>query len=235
MKDYYTIPIIAQGSNDIFIKLGFCPDVIRITEWATGLGIMWYRLRGLDTAITRVAAGDRTVQTDQGIVLGSMQPAHGEVMTADSEFTAFSDSNWSEDGMDCNAVKLTSDLTGLTDHALLQFEAWRMCEPVIRAIHDGGNNSNTYFQDSSIDFRELGVSAQHDRAQWLLYNTSNNNYCYVKDVVKPAGQRKYCRLLSAEATDGTPTASADFDDGDVVLVLPRRIAQYPLSDYGLMT
>lgn len=235
MRNYYTIPIIAQGSNDIFIQLGFCPDVVRITEWATGLEIIWYRLQGIDTAITVVAAGDKTVQSGQGVVLGSVDKAHGEEMTADADFTAFSDSNWAEDGMACNAVKLTSDLTGLTDHALLQFEAWRMQEPVIRAVHDGGDNCNTYFQDSSIDFKELGVSVDTTHAQWLLYNLSNNNYAYVKDVQKPSGQSKYCRLLTAEASDGTATAAADFDDDDVALILPRRIAQYPLSDYGLMT
>jgi len=235
MRDYYTQPIIAQGANDIFLQIPWCPDVIRLTEWATGLGVTWYRLQGIDTAITRVAEGDRTVQSGQGIVLGSVSAANGEEMTADTEFTAFSDSNWVENGLAVNAVKLTSDLTGLTDHALIQFEAWRMQEPVIRAVHDGGDNVNTYFQDSSIDFLELGVSAQYNRCQWLLMNKSNNNYCYIVDVQKPSGQSKHCRLVTAKASDGTPTAAADFDDGDVAYIFPRRIAQYPLSDYGLMT
>lgn len=235
MKDYFCCPIIAQGANDIFLKIGFCPDVIKITEWATGLGIIWYRLQGIDTAITRVAAGDRTVQSGQGIVLGSIEKDHGEEMTADTDFTAFSDSNWAEDGMTANAVKLTSDLTGLTDHALLMFEAFRMQVPVIRAVHDGDTNNNTYFEDSSIDFKELGVSDQWNRAQWLIYNLSNNNYAYISEVIKPVGKAKHCRLRLAEATDGTATASADIDTGDVALILPRKYAQYPLSDYGLMT
>jgi hypothetical protein len=196
---------------------------------------MWYRLQGPDTAITRVAAGDRTVQTAQGVYLGSVDKPHGEEMSADTDFTAFADVNWAEGGKTANAVKLTSDLTGLTDHALLTFEAWRCGVPVIRAIHDGGDNCNTYMQDSSIDFKELGVSVDVTRAQWLVYNLSNNNYAYVKDVQKPSGQSKYCRVLLAEATDGTATAAADIDDDDVLLLMPRRYAQYPLSDYGLMT
>ena len=235
MREYYTCPIIAQGSNDIFLKIGFCPDVIRITEWATGLEMLWYRLQGIDTGITITAAGDKTVQTDQGIVLGSIEKAHGEAMTADTDFTAFSDSNWAEDGLTANAVKLTSDMTGLTDHALLMFEAFRMAEPVIRSVHDGGDAVHTYWQDASIDFRELGVSGMAAKCGWVLYNLTNTNYCYIYDVVKPAGQHKYCRLMTAEAADGTPTAAADFDDDDVALILPTRIAQYPLSDYGLMT
>jgi hypothetical protein len=235
MNDYICIPVIAQGANDIFLKLGFCPDVVKITEWATGLGVIWYRLQGNDTSITRVAAGDRTVQTGEGIVLGSINKMTAEEMTADTDFTAFSDSNWSEDGMQANAIKLTSDLAGLTDHALLMVEAFRSKIPVIRAIHDGGDDCNTYFQDSSIDFRELGVSEDTTRAQWLVYNLSNNNYAWVKEIQKPSGQTKYCRVLVAEATDGTATAAADFDDDDVLLLLPRQYAQYPLSDYGLMT
>ena len=235
MQDYYQVPIIAQGSNDIFVKLGFCPDVIRITEWASGLEIMWYRLQGPDTAITATAAGDKSVQTSQGVYLGSINKMTAAEMTADSDFTAFSDVNPVEDGMTANAVKLTSDLTGLTDHALLQFEAWRMQEPVFRSIHDGGDTVHTYWQDSSIDFKELGVSGPAAACNWLLYNLTNLNYAYIKDVQKPSGQSKYCRLLLAEAADGTATAAADIDDGDVALILPIRIAQYPLSDYGLMT
>ena len=69
MKDYFCMPVIAQGSNDIFIRTGFCPDVVKFTEWATGLGFEWFRGQGNDTGITRVAAGDRTVQTDQGVKL----------------------------------------------------------------------------------------------------------------------------------------------------------------------
>lgn len=234
MRDYFTCPIIAQGANDIFLKIGFCPDVVRITEWATGLEMMWYRLQGIDTSITIVAAGDKTVQTGEGVVLGSINAAHGEEMTADTDFTAFTNSNWAENDLTANAVKLTSDLAGLTDHALLQFEAWRMMEPIIRSVHDGGA-SHVFWQDTDIDFRELGVSSQDGRAQWLLYNMSNNNYAYIKEVVKPVGQTKYNKLLLAEAADGTPTAAAAIADADVALILPRRIAQYPLSDYGLMT
>jgi hypothetical protein len=36
-------------------------------------------------------------------------------------------------------------------------------------------------------------------------------------------------------SNGAATTAADFDTNDVVLVLPKRDAQYPLSDYGHMT
>jgi len=236
MKDYRSFPIIAQGANDIFLFIGFCPEIIRITEWATGLELMWYRLQGNDSSLTTVAAGDKTVSTDKGVVLGHIEGvANGEEMTADTQFTAFTDCNWSENGLSCNAVKLTADAVGLTDHALLQVEVWGVQSPVIRAVHDGTTNNNTYFEDSSVDFQELGVSGQIDRCQWLLYNKSNNNYCYIREVIKPEGKQKYCRLITAKDSAGTPTTAADFDTGDVVYVLPRQIAQYPLSDYGLMT
>ncbi len=228
MESYFQTMVIGQGSNDIFVRIGWCPDVVRITEWETGLGMEWYRLQGADIAITRVAAGDRTVQTAQGIKLVNFT-ADPMDMTAD--LTAFTDVNWNENGKDANGVQLTSDLTGLTDHGLLCFEAWRSSVPIIRAVHDGTTSSNTYFEDSSVDFRELGVSGGQ---LWLIYNFTNANYCYVGEVQKPSGKSKYCRLTSVLA-NGNATTAADFDTSDVVYVLPKSHAQYPLGDYGIMT
>ena len=231
--NYHCQPIIAQGANDIFLKLGFCPDVVRITEWATGLEVIWYRLQGIDTSITIVAAGDKTVQTGEGIVLGHIAEDVID-MDADADFTAFSDSNWHEAGKDANAIKLTSDLAGLTDHALLQLEAWEIQVPVIRAVHDGGDNCNTYFQDASIDFEKLGVVSSPTAPTWLLLNTSNNNYAYIGEVQAVTDKANKCRLTLVTAA-GAAMASADIDDGDVALIMPVRYAQYPLSDYGLMS
>ena len=231
--NYAVFPVIAQGSNDIFLRIGFCPDIVKITEWATGLGMLWYRLQGIDTSITRVAAGDRTVQTAQGIVLGHIEEDTID-MDADGDFTAFSDSNWWESGYDANAIKLTSDLTGLTDHALLMVEAIEMQVPVIRAVHDGGDNCNTYFQDASIDFEKLGVTSSPTAPSWLLYNTTNNNYAYVGEVQTVSGKTNKCRVTLVTAA-GAAVAAADIDDDDVALLLPVRYAQYPLGDYGIMS
>lgn len=233
MGKHFTRPFIAQGSNDIFFKLGFCPEIIRINEWATGLEMIWYRLQGLDTAITADATGDRTVQTAQGIVLGSI-PEKVDEMDADADFTAFSDANWLENDLTANAVKLTSDLTGLTDHALCMMEAYEMDVPVVRAVHDGGDTSNTYFQDASIDFEKLGVVSSPTNPQWLLYNLTNNNYAYIGEVQRVTGKANKCRLTLVTAA-GAALAAADIDDDDVALILPKMHQQYPLSDYGIMT
>ena len=37
MKEHFCMPAIAQGANAIYIRIGFCPDIVKFTEWATGL------------------------------------------------------------------------------------------------------------------------------------------------------------------------------------------------------
>lgn len=233
MEQVKTGFFIAQGSNDVFLRIGFCPDHVQIFEHATGLQIDWFRLKGNDQGVTRVAAGDRTVNTGQGIVIGHLAKNPYD-MTADADFTAFSDANWLEDGKEANAIKITSDTTGLTDHAVMFYKAWRMGFPAIRAVHDGGDNCNTYFQDASIDFEKLGVVSSPTDPQWLIYNVTNNNYAHVGAVQKVTDKANKCRLTTVTAA-GVATASADFDDGDVCIILPKWAAQYPLSDYGHMS
>ena len=229
MQDYVCKPIIGQGANDIFVRLGFCPDVIRLTEYATGLEVIWHRVMGFDSPITIVAAGDKTIQTSgEGIDLVAFSD---EPYNLTSDPTAFSDANPVENDQQANGIKLTSDLAGLTDHAIIMLEAWRQSIPIVRAVHDGGDNKNTYFQDASVDFKEQGVSGSQ---QWLLFNITNTNYCHIGAVQKPSGQTKHCRLTAVDS-GGTALAACDFDDDDVALIMPKRDAQYPLSDYGHMT
>jgi hypothetical protein len=230
---YYSNMIIAQGSNDIFLKIGFGADKVHIREWATGLQMTWYRLQGIDTAGTIDANGSITIQSGQGVVLGHIEKEIYD-MTADTDFTAFSDSNWWENGATANAIKLTSDLTGLTDHAILHVEAWGIQVPVIKAVHDGGDNCTNYAQDSSIDFEKLGVVSSPTKPTWLCYNKSNNNYAYVGEVLSVSGKANKCKITLVNAA-GTAVTAADIDDGDVLYLMPREYAQYPLSDYGLMT
>ena len=101
----------------------------------------------------------------------------------------------------------------------------------MKGVHDGATNSNTYFQDNSVDFKDNGVCGGQ---QWLIYNRTNTNYAYVGEVQKPAGKSKYCRLTLTDAA-GNATTAADIDTSDVVIVMPKQYAQYPMSDYGLMT
>jgi len=110
-------------------------------------------------------------------------------------------------------------------------EAWRQSVPVVRAVHDGTTSANTYFEDRSIDFKEQGVCGEQ---QWLLFNITNTNYAHIGKVQKPAGQTKHCRLTLVDS-GGTAMAAADCDTSDVALIMPKREAQYPLSDYGHMT
>jgi len=102
---------------------------------------------------------------------------------------------------------------------------------IARGVHDGTTSSNTYFEDTGVDFRELGVSGGQN---WVIFNTTNNNYAYVKSLQKSSTGR-YGRLNTSKDLLGTATSAADFDTGDVCLVMNKKYIQYPLSDYGLMT
>ncbi len=224
MKEHVILPIIGQGANDIFVRLGFCPDVVKLTEWATGLGVEWFRGQGNDTSITRVAAGDRTVQTAQGIKLVYFEDIPHK-LTADP--TSVEAGDWAN----ANGIQLTSDLTGLTDHALMMLEAWRIDSPFVRSVHDGGDAVHTYWQDTSMDFSINGVCGGQT---WILMNLTNTNYAHIGAVQKPTGLSKYCRLTLVDSA-GNPMSAADIDDDDVMIAMPKDSAQYPLSDYGHMT
>ena len=224
MKDHFCLPVIAQGSNDIFIRLGFCPDVVKFTEWATGLGFEWFRGQGNDVGITRTAAGDRTVQTAQGVKLVYFEDIPHKLTADPTEVEA---GDWAH----ANGIQLTSDVTGLTDHALLMVEAWRIDINFVRSVHDGGDAVHTYWQDSSLDFSENGVSGGQ---KYILYNLTNNNYAHIGAVQRPSGQEKHCRVTLVDS-GGTALTAADIDDDDVCIVLPKDSCQYPLSDYGTMS
>ena len=228
--NYICIPIIGQGSNDIYQRLGFCPDSIKLTEYGTGLEAKWHRVIGNDQCIDSAAAGDKLVKTTMGINLVAFT---ADPIDMSADLVPLSGAMPVVDGAAANGVHLTSDLSVLTDHKVVILEAWGSSGVnVIRATHDGTTSSNTYFEDSNVDFRDNGVCGGQ---KYVIYNLTNNNYAYVKDVQKPSGKSRYCRLTTATTTTGTATTAADFDTSDVVLVMPLKWAQYPLSDYGLMT
>lgn len=222
MKEHFCQPVIGQGSNAIYVRLGFCPDVVKLTEWATGLAFEWYRGQGNDTGINADATGDRTVQTDQGVKLVYFEDIPHKLTAVPTVVEA---GDWQK----ANGIQLTSDLTALTDHALLMCEAFRMDVPFTRGVHDGTTSSNTYFEDSSMDFAHQGVCGGQT---WILYNMTNNNYAHISSLVKVTD--KYSRLMLSDAA-GTATTAADIDTSDVCLIMQKDMAQYPLSTYGHMT
>ena len=223
MANHFSCQIPGMDTNDIFIKLGFCADYVRVTNWADGVELQWARHQGNDNCIARVAAGDRTVTSGSGIKLvkfGEMSP---HSITSDpSEVEA---GQWN----DADGIQITSDAALLGNDQILLIEAWGMDWPMIRAVHDGGDTTHTYIQDSSIDFRDAGVSTG-----WIVYNQTNGNYSFAGEVQKPSGYTKYCRVTLVEA-DGTATAAADIDDDDVLFLYPKDCLGYPLSDLGAMT
>lgn len=216
--------IASMNTNDAFIFLGFCPEVVRTISLGDGQETLWCRLMGTDGGLERVAAGDRTLRTDKGIKL--VQFTETPLKTT-SDPTEIDPSNWH----DANGIQITADALQLADDDIVLVEAWGMDDLWIKGVHDGGA-SGTFAQDSSFDFQELGVSGGQ---LCILYNQNNGDYAYVKDVVKPAGQSKKCRLTLAEDVSGTATTAAALADADVFYVFPVSAAWYPMSDIGLMS
>jgi len=133
---------------------------------------------------------------------------------------------------EANGIILGTSVQANQDGVPFMVLAFPFSQKLIRGVHDGSTNSNTYFQDSSIDFEESGVEGG---GTWIIINESNDNYAYIKEVQRPAGQKRKCRLLTATDASGTATTAADFDTNDVVYCVPLDEMQYPLSGIGLMT
>lgn len=224
MHDYFCQYVATMDANDLFVKIGFCPEVVKITKLSDGQDNVWCRLMGNDASLARVAAGDRTAVTDKGIKLVEFTD---DPINLSSDPSAVDPTEFYK----ANGIQITADVAFLADDNIVLVEAWRMQKIFLKAVHDGGDNKNTYFQDASFDFKDAGVSGGQS---WLIYNLSNGNYAYVGEVLKPEGQSKYCRLTTTDAS-GNATTAADFDDNDICYVFPVGAAWYPMSDIGLMT
>jgi len=225
MIERYSNIIPIMDTNDSFVKIGFCPDVVRVTKLSDGQDIVWARVMGADTALERVAAGDRTLTSDKGIKLVQFTEMIG--MDESSDPSAVDPVEYYK----ANGIQITADETFMEDDKLCLVEAWRLNHLWIGpCVHDGTTSSNTYGEDRSFDFLELGVSPN-----WIVYNQTNGDYAYVKEVIRPMGQTKHCRVYTATDTSGTATTAADFDTADVFYIFPRAAAPYPMSDIGLMT
>lgn len=224
MKEHFSTYVVTMDGQDCYVKIGFCPDVVRITKLSDGQDNLWCRMLGNDGAIVRAVAGDRTITTDKGIKLVKFSD---ESINQTSDPEVVDAGNW----IDANGIMITGDVGFLADDNIVLVEAYRMDTLWIKATHDGTTSMN-YLEDSSYDFKELGVSGGQT---FICYNLTNGDYAYVLNVVKPAGKTKFCRLTLGTA-DGTAytTAEADIDTSDVCYIFPVSAAQYPLSDLGLM-
>jgi len=223
MGKHYSRFIPLMDTVDFYVKLGFCPDVVRLYSTYAGLEMIWCRCAANDSSISQVANGDRTLNTGSGIKLVKFPVMDSNDATAVP--TVVEAGQWN----DADGIMITDDAVPLADDVMFLLEAWTVDVPLVRAVHDGTNSSNTYFEDASVDFRDAGVSSG-----WVIYNQSNGNYCYVGEIQRPAGKAKFCRLTSVFA-DGTPTTAADFDTSDVCFIMPKSAMPYPLSAIGLMT
>jgi hypothetical protein len=224
--DNYTMRFGVGTAAAMYFALGFCPAKVRITGTAAGNRVEWFlTVPANDGLETTDSTGARLLDASDGLFLVKFSDPNDP---ENSTITAVENGKWYE----ANGIGIDDDALPNANAAPFILEAWGLPFPIIRAVHDGGDNSNTYFQDSSMDFEEAGVSGGQS---WLIINVSNDNYAYVKAVQRPAGETKYCRLTTAEDSSGTATAGADFDDNDVCIIIPRQYAQQPLSGLGAMT
>lgn len=208
---------------DTYIRTGFCPDVVKITDCTTHIELIWFRVIPA-LGEQRVAAGTGTNDTDaMSLVTFTENPEDLAAVPADVEAA-----KW----YDANGFRIDAGVASIPDASLCFVEAWGCSIPTIPLIHDGGS-SHLFIQDSSVDLVKAGVVGNGD---WIVINTSNDNYAFIGAISRPSGSDVYSRaLLYEDANLTTPTAAAAIADADVLILMRHREAQYPLSGIGLMT
>lgn len=223
------VMVFGQGTDAaIYFRLGWCPAKV-VVEGSAGLDQMVWTIDMLAATGLEYYATDgvRTAETDTGITLVKFINDAADLPTA-APAAVEPGRYWEANGIMIQAgSEINNDGEPFTAHC------FRMNNPIIRAVHDGTTNNGTYFEDSSIDFLEAGVSPN---GKFILLNESNDNYAYVGAITKPAGKSNHCRIYTYEDENlVTATAAADFDTSDVIFIIPRLYVQYPLSGIGLMT
>lgn len=221
--------LFGQGTAAVtYHRLGFCAAYVKVMGEAEEDINEWFLLMPAGDSIETVdTTGVRTLDTSDGITLVQFNDAPGSLPGSGGTPTSLENAEWYK----ANGIAISASCAAIQDGIPYIVMAFPIQVPVIRAVHDGGDTSHTYCQDSSIDFKEAGVSGGQ---QFIVINETNDNYAYVKAVQKPAGQAKYCRLTTSDSA-GTATSAADFDDDDVLFVLPKDWVQSPLSGIGAMT
>ena len=214
---------VMGAAADTYIRTGFCPDIVRITDFTTRIELVWSRLMGA-IGVQRIADGTGTQDTDaMSLVAFSDNPE--DLTSAPSDIEG---AYWYK----ANGFRIDSAVASIPDASLCYVEAWGSSTPAVRLVHDGGS-THLFIQDSSVDLEEAGVVGNGD---WIVFNTSNDNYAFVGAISKPSGQDKKCKaLLYEDAGLATATAAATLVDDDILILMRHRDCQYPLSAVGLMT
>ena len=219
--------LFGQGTDaSIYFRLGWCPCKV-VIEGSAGLDQMVWTIDMLaDTGLEfKASDGVRTAETDTGITLVKFED-DADVLPTSAPSSVEPGRFW-----EANGIKIHADSEINNDGEPFTAHCFRMTVPIIRAVHDGTTSSGTYFEDSSIDFMEAGVSGN---GKFIILNESNDNMAYVGKITKPSGKDKYCRIYTYEdELLATATAAADFDTADVCFIIPRQYVQYPLI--SLMT
>jgi len=229
MNPTYSGVHVTMDTNDLSIRLGFAPDWVKIKSVATGVGLFWHRAMGNDAGWDRVAAGDVTVNTDKGVKLVQFDDGSGLPSAQTGDPTVISTDEWYK----ADGIVITSDATFLADDTVVHVEAGMDDKFFCKGVHDGTTSSNTYFEDSSIDFTLAGVSGG---GKCIVYNQTNGNYAYIGEITRPQGKTKDCRVYTyTDAACTSATTAADFDTSDVCYIFRVDEMGYPLSDVGLMT
>lgn len=214
--------LFAQGTGAaIYFRLGWCPSRVDIQGSAHEDASVWtidlaagYGVESIDTT------GVTALTTATGITLVKFIDTSDDLPLVAPEDV--------EPGRyyEANGIKIGASAAANVSGNPFTVQCYRMNVPIVRAVHDGGNTCHTYFQDSSMDFVEAGISGN---GKFLLINETNNNMAYVGAITKPAGQANYCRIaIYEDAGLETATTAADFDDDDVIFIIPRADVQYPL-------
>ena len=223
--------LYGQGTAaSTYFYTGFAPGYVKVMGFAEEDINEWCPLIPEEDSIETIdSTGIRTVDTSDGIRLVKFNDEPGSVPGSGGTPSDVENGRWWE----ANGIEITASCAAIQDGAPYMVMVFRMTVPIVRAVHDGTTNSNTYFEDSSIDFFEAGVSSN---GKFIIINESNDNYAYVGAITKPSGKSRYCRIYTYEDENlTTATAAADFDTSDVCYILPREWVQHPLSGIGAMT
>lgn len=229
MRD--SMVLFAQGTNaSTYFRLGWCPGFVKVINFVDGDEVLWCPLIPEEYSVNIAGStGNRSLGTSAGIRLVKFNDEPGSLPGSGGTPSDLENGHWWK----ANGIEVAATAIAIGNGEPFCVEAYRMTVPIIRAVHDGTTDSDTYFEDSSIDFLEAGVSPN---GKFILINESNDNYAYVGAITKPAGQANHCRIYTYE-DEGLVTANdgANFDTDDVIYIIPREWVQYPLSGIGLMT
>ena len=230
MRD--TLVLWGQGTAETtYFYTGFCPALVEVRSMTTEEDVTFWTPMILEESGIEINADDGAYNLGtNGIRLVKFDDEPGTVPGSGGTPTNLENGEWYK----ANGIKIHASCPAIVNAYPYCVIVHRMTVPIVRAVHDGGDAVHTYFEDSSMDFKEAGISSN---GRFILINvTVNDDYAYVGKITKPAGKSKYCRIYTYEDEGlATATAAADFDDDDIVYIIPRRFVQHPLSGIGLMT